>query len=64
MWVDQKCSGVLFSPELGRAKENAAYDRYVKTKRQGAVWRTKALHHGACQFLLVSLMKDQTQHCF
>ena len=31
MRADQKFSGVLVSPESGRAKETEAYDRYVKT---------------------------------
>lgn len=60
MRVDQQCSGVLFSPESGTAKETEAYDRYVKTKKQGAVSRTKAPYCGACQFSLVNLMGDQT----
>lgn len=37
MRVDQKCSGVLLSPESDAAKETEAYDRYVKdTKKKKA----------------------------
>lgn len=60
MRVDQKLSGVILSPESGRAKENVSYDRYAKNKKQGTVSRTKVPYHGACQFILVNLMKDQT----
>lgn len=60
MRVDQKFAGVLLSSESAIAKETEAYDRYVKTKKQGAVSRTKAPYHGVCQFSLVNLMEDQT----
>lgn len=34
MREDQKCSGVLLSPESGTAKETEAYDRYLKPRER------------------------------